>query len=69
MFLFRYYWTKNGDKFEFGARITMWRKGNLVFSNPDSDDEGIYQCFAENVGGIAASVKVDVRKACKSGFP
>ena len=61
----RYYWTKDGISLELSDKIALGGKGDLVFSNPHIDDEGIYQCFAENTGGIAVSEKVNVVRACE----
>lgn len=43
-------------------------KGTLIFANPQKRDEGIYQCFAENEGGIAMSIKVYMRRAILDSF-
>ena len=37
--------------------------GTLIFARPLERDEGIYQCFAQNQGGIALTVKIDLRMA------
>ena len=61
----RYYWTKDGISLELSDKIALGRKGNLIFSDSLPDDEGIYQCFAENTGGIAVSAKVNVVRVCE----
>lgn len=68
-----YYWTKNGARFNYVAydkRISQRpRLGTLVFNKPDAVDEGLYQCFAENVHGTSMSNSVYLRKSELSSFP
>ena len=69
LFCFRYYWHFNNEYFDPSGndgRIAIQPGvGTLIFARPIRRDEGIYQCFARNLGGISASVKVDLRWACK----
>ena len=43
--------------------------GTIVFNAPEDKDEGIYQCFADNDYGVAASVKINLREAKLADFP
>ncbi|CAD5115432.1 DgyrCDS4407 [Dimorphilus gyrociliatus] len=43
-------------------------KGTLIFAKPETRDEGIYQCFAENEGGTSISIKVYMRRAILHAF-
>lgn len=44
-------------------------RGTLVITTPRDEDEGQYQCFAENEFGIATSNAVFVRKSELNAFP
>lgn len=67
-----YTWKKNGIDFNYVAydkRITQQpRRGSLVFTKPQSMDEGLYQCFAENKHGISVSNAVFLKKAELNAF-
>ena len=67
-----YTWIKNGLEFNYVAydkRINQQpRRGTLVFTKPDSVDEGLYQCFAENKHGTAVSNAVFLRKSELNSF-
>ena len=69
----KYSWIKNGVKFDpvaYDKRISQTSKrGSLTFSQPDSLDEGLYQCFAENIHGTAVSNAVFLRKSELASFP
>ncbi len=66
VFFLRYYWEKNGKRFspdESDGQIAVQPGvGTLIFARPLEEDEGYYQCFAENTVGTALSVKVNLRK-------
>ena len=40
-----------------------------MFNAPEDKDEGIFQCFADNGYGVAASVRVNFREAKLARFP
>ena len=62
-----YYWHANGFLFDpsgTDGRVEMREgEGTLLFKNPFERDEAVYQCFAENEAGTAASVEVRLRMA------
>lgn len=68
----KYRWIKNGLEFDYVAydkRISQQpRRGTLVFTKPDHVDEGLYQCFAENIHGISVSNSVFLRKSELNSF-
>ncbi|XP_054715079.1 neuroglian-like [Uloborus diversus] len=68
-----YRWTKNGEDFDYtsqSGRITRQpNKGTLYVNHPEEVDEGIYQCFAENIHGISVSNSVHLRKTELNSFP
>lgn len=65
--LFRYYWTKNGQDFNWAGNIGRYTKypgeGTIVLARPGTDDDGMYQCFAENKFGVAVSNVINVKRA------
>lgn len=67
-----YYWLKNGHKFDpvaYDKRISQTSKrGSLTFTQPESVDEGLYQCFATNIHGTALSNAVFLRKSELASF-
>lgn len=69
----KYRWMKNGLQFDYVAydkRISQQpRRGTLVFTKPDHVDEGLYQCFAENIHGTSVSNAVFLRKSELNSFP
>ena len=69
----KYRWIKNGIEFDYVAydkRISQQpRRGTLVFTRPDHVDEGLYQCFAENVHGTSVSNAVFLRASELNSFP
>lgn len=69
----KYRWIKNGLEFDYVAydkRISQQpRRGTLVFTKPDHVDEGLYQCFAENIHGTSVSNAVFLRKSELNSFP
>ena len=66
-FFHRYRWTKNGQPFDYEAeegRISRQaHKGTLYVNKPLDSDEGVYQCFAENIHGVSLSNTVSLRKS------
>lgn len=68
-----YTWFKNGEEFDYVAydrRISQQpRSGTLIFTKPDDIDEGLYQCFAENIHGKSVSNAVFLRKSELNSFP
>lgn len=66
-YLLRYYWTKNGQDFNWAGNIGRYTKypgeGTIVLARPGTDDDGMYQCFAENKFGVAVSNVVNVKRA------
>ncbi|KAF8568840.1 hypothetical protein P879_04178 [Paragonimus westermani] len=69
---FRYVWYKNGKVFNWAAntgRYTKWPdQGTLVIARPGTDDDGIYQCIAENQFGVAQSNTINVKRAELGNF-
>lgn len=69
----KYTWKKNGVEFDYVAydkRISQQpKRGTLVFTRPDQVDEGLYQCFAENMYGTSVSNAVFLRKSELNSFP
>ncbi|KAI0985990.1 hypothetical protein GJ496_009262 [Pomphorhynchus laevis] len=62
----RYEWFKNGGLFNFdvyNGRIVIDQLGNLIISRPEPIDAGVYQCFAFNRYGRAATDTCTVRWA------
>jgi len=64
----RFRWLKNGQLYDHttlddGRIAQQPGKGTLVFTKPRDQDAGQYQCFAENLHGVAASNSVFVRKS------
>lgn len=79
---YRFRWLKNGVPFETDnpkyvsnttkqSRIVRVDKntGSLKFTELKDDDEGIYQCIAENKYGVSMSRKYFLKKATKHSFP
>ena len=68
----KYFWKKNGIDFDYVAydkRISQQpKRGTLVFGKPESIDEGLYQCFAQNDHGTSLSNAVFLRKAELNSF-
>ncbi|XP_042243141.1 neuroglian-like isoform X6 [Homarus americanus] len=71
-----YSWLKNGENFDLDddeedkERVTMVEgEGSLVFHDPRPEDEGNYQCVAENSVGVAYSEVTPVRRAVMGNFP
>ncbi|XP_025205717.1 neuroglian-like isoform X1 [Melanaphis sacchari] len=68
----KYRWMKNGKNFDWQAyddRIAQQPgSGSLIVTRPRDEDRGQYQCFAENVWGIATSKSVMVVKAELNSF-
>jgi len=65
---FSFSWTKNGVSVtdsEDNMKV-LADNGTLVIMSPGPDDEGLYQCFASTMFGIAASVSFELRQACMS---
>ncbi len=65
--LLRYYWTKNGRDFIWAQNLGRYTKypdeGTIVLAKPGTDDDGLYQCFAENKYGVAVSNMINVKRA------
>lgn len=58
-------WTKNGEEFNWHTSKFIDQqpsKGTLIFTQPNDDDQGFYQCFIENDQGVAATNMVNVRR-------
>jgi len=55
-------WYHNGNRLVSGGRVTVERHGELTVRNTSTaNDDGIYQCYAENEAGfISADILVDV---------
>ncbi|KAH3827857.1 hypothetical protein DPMN_129800 [Dreissena polymorpha] len=68
-----YIWKRNGIVFNPSGNDDrvgqLPNQGTIVFINPEPKDEGIFQCFADNGYGIAASVRVNFREAKLARFP
>ncbi|XP_071547081.1 uncharacterized protein [Panulirus ornatus] len=71
-----YSWLKDGEVFDLEeeeegtGRVEMIDgEGTLVFHDPRPEDQGSYQCVAENPVGIAYSEITWVRRAVMGNFP
>nr|XP_045622235.1 uncharacterized protein LOC123772893 isoform X5 [Procambarus clarkii] len=71
-----YYWLKDGDKLDLQdgeeerGRVEMIEgEGSLIFHDPRPEDEGSYQCIAENSVGVAHSEVATVRRSVMGNFP
>ncbi|KAL7059988.1 hypothetical protein AAHC03_09230 [Spirometra sp. Aus1] len=62
-----YRWKKNGKDFNWAGNIGRYTKwpdeGTIVLAKPGTDDDGLYQCFAENKYGVAVSNTINVKRA------
>lgn len=69
----KYKWTKNGQELEFhkyNDRISQQSgRGSLVWTIPQLEDEGNYQCLATNDHSTAMSNSVSVRATDLQSFP
>ncbi|RWS22114.1 neuroglian-like protein, partial [Leptotrombidium deliense] len=66
-----YRWLKNGSPLNIDSlnRIVMQPgKGTIVFTKPNNEDVGFYQCIAENEFGTSTTNVVNVRKTFLSKF-
>ena len=61
----RYRWEKDGEPLDSASILMKPGSGTIIITQPRDEDEGIYQCFASNAFGVAVSVKVMLRRACK----
>lgn len=68
----KYNWTFNDQVYDpsgvNGKVAKQPGKGTLIFANPQERDEGLYQCFAFNEGGVSMSIKVYLRRAILESF-
>ncbi|XP_050687578.1 uncharacterized protein LOC126981013 isoform X4 [Eriocheir sinensis] len=68
-----YEWLKDGQHYDpskKGPRVELQEgEGTLVFHVPRQEDEGTYQCLAENSVGVAHSDIVSVRRAVMAYIP
>ncbi|KAK8753322.1 hypothetical protein OTU49_003828 [Cherax quadricarinatus] len=71
-----YYWLKDGEKYDLDdeeeehGRVEMVEgEGSLVFHDPRPEDQGTYQCVAENSVGAAHSEIATVKRAMMANFP
>ncbi|CAF4028111.1 unnamed protein product [Rotaria sordida] len=68
-----YTWTKNGLLYTIDTQnnnvIMANDSGTLIFTQPQSIDQGWYQCNATNIWGTAVSRRVHVRLAELGAFP
>ncbi|KAK4304075.1 hypothetical protein Pmani_023968 [Petrolisthes manimaculis] len=69
-----YSWLKDGEAWEPGeeedGRVEMVEgEGTLNFLTPRTEDEGMYQCIAENLVGSAYSEIAVVRRSLMGNFP
>lgn len=66
LLLYSYRWTKNGINFnisDFGNKfLQLSDEGTIVNNAPEEEDEGIYQCMAENEFGTSISNNVRLRQ-------
>ncbi|XP_013860694.1 vascular endothelial growth factor receptor kdr-like [Austrofundulus limnaeus] len=51
-------WFKNGVKVEQSPGVTLEKDGSLVIERVKKDDEGLYECVAQNVEGFAKTSAV-----------
>ncbi|XP_037833344.1 vascular endothelial growth factor receptor kdr-like isoform X2 [Kryptolebias marmoratus] len=51
-------WFKNGVKVEESPGVTLEENGTLVIERVKKDDEGLYECVAQNVEGVAKTSAV-----------
>ncbi|XP_056000705.1 neuronal cell adhesion molecule-like isoform X2 [Ostrea edulis] len=67
-----YRWTKNGINFnisDFGNKfLQLSGEGTIVNNAPEEEDEGIYQCMAENEFGTSISNNVRLRMGKLGAF-
>ncbi|XP_053377718.1 uncharacterized protein LOC123530345 [Mercenaria mercenaria] len=60
-----YIWKRNGNAYDpssqDGRVVQLPDQGTLVFNTTLPEDEGVYQCFADNGYGVSASVKFKLR--------
>lgn len=72
-FFVRYKWHKNGREFNPSGNdarvVQLPNQGTIVFNEPESKDEAIYQCFADNGYGVSTTIQVNLREAKLSRFP
>ena len=70
---YRYKWQFNGKDFNPSGQgdrvVQLPNNGTIVFNSPGDNDEGIYQCFADNGYGLSVSVKSNLREAKLADFP
>lgn len=59
---FKYEWTKNGEVIKLGSNVKVV-DGDLNITSPSKNDEGSYQCFADNGFGRALSTKATLKMA------
>ncbi|UJR30186.1 hypothetical protein I4U23_017725 [Adineta vaga] len=68
-----YLWTKNGQVYNLNSqnnRVLMTTdSGTLIFTQPESLDQGWYQCNVTNDWGTAVSNRIYVRQAELGSFP
>ncbi|WAR25432.1 NRG-like protein [Mya arenaria] len=68
-----YRWKRNNIDFNPSGNddrvVQLPNQGTIVFNAPEDKDEGIFQCFADNGYGVAASVRVNFREAKLARFP
>ena len=66
---YSFLWLYNDDPLNASDTITMQSSasgyGSLVFREPTSQDEGVYQCVAYNSAGTALGPKINFRQASK----
>jgi hypothetical protein len=65
----RFYWTKNGKRFDLNAdqdRITkVPGEGSFFFGRLSKKDEGVYRCHAKNGNGTAVDQDIQFNMTCK----
>ncbi len=65
----RYRWLKDSRHFDVMASsdriMQVPGEGTFVISQLRAEDEGVYQCFAENGNGTAVDREINFRKTCK----
>ncbi|KAM3957665.1 hemolin [Aphomia sociella] len=61
-----YKWTRDGQPFDLASNpdiIQRVDEGSLVFSRPNPEDKGVYQCFVTTPLGVASTRPINVKQA------
>ncbi|KAL5013687.1 hypothetical protein ScPMuIL_007957 [Solemya velum] len=68
----QYNWKKDGVDFNpsgnDGRIVQLANAGTIVISKPEHRDEGLYQCFAENIFGTSLTIIINLKEAISLPF-